>query len=46
MHGYDESVALDRVKSIEHVGIRRVYGITASPSNLFVVNGLVTGASY
>lgn len=42
MHGYDESVALDRVKSISPVGIRRVHGITATLSGLFVVNGLVT----
>jgi hypothetical protein len=44
MHGYDESVALDRVKSISPLGIRRVHGVTVSPSGLFVVNGLVTGA--
>ncbi|WP_329555588.1 LAGLIDADG family homing endonuclease [Streptomyces sp. NBC_00696] len=44
MHGYDESVALDRVKSISVIGIRNVYGIATNPSGLFVVNGLVTGA--
>jgi hypothetical protein len=44
MHGYDESVALDRVKSISSVGVRDVYGVAVSPSGLFVVNGLVTGA--
>ncbi|WP_158681020.1 LAGLIDADG family homing endonuclease [Streptomyces viridochromogenes] len=44
MHGYDESVALDRVKSIAAVGIRRVHGVMASTSGLFVVNGLVTAA--
>ncbi|WP_435282538.1 LAGLIDADG family homing endonuclease [Streptomyces koelreuteriae] len=46
MHGYDESVALDRVKSVASVGIRPVYGVTTSPSGLFVVNGLVTGAAH
>ncbi|MBR8641041.1 hypothetical protein KEF29_21265 [Streptomyces tuirus] len=46
MHGYDESVALDRVKSISSVGIRRVYGVVASRSGLFVVNGLVTAAGH
>jgi hypothetical protein len=45
MHGYDEAVALDRVKSIVPVGRRRVYGVATSPSGLFVVNGLVTGAA-
>ncbi|MFI7295830.1 LAGLIDADG family homing endonuclease [Streptomyces sp. NPDC050121] len=44
MHGYDESVALDRVKSIEPGGMRRVYGVTVSPSGLFLVNGFVVGA--
>ncbi|MGW3726495.1 LAGLIDADG family homing endonuclease [Streptomyces sp. NPDC000851] len=44
MHGYDEAVALDRVKSVVSVGSRSVYAVTASPSGLFVVNGLVTGA--
>lgn len=46
MHGYDEAVALDRVKSIVSLGSMRVYGVAASPSGLFVVNGLVTGALY
>ncbi|MEU5593479.1 LAGLIDADG family homing endonuclease [Streptomyces sp. NPDC020298] len=45
MHGYDEAVALDRVRSVVPVGSRRVYGIATSPSGLFVVNGLVTGAA-
>ncbi|WP_308297381.1 LAGLIDADG family homing endonuclease [Streptomyces sp. ISL-22] len=45
MHGYDESVALDRVRSIAPVGTRRVYGVTVNPSGLFVVNGLVAGAT-
>ncbi|MGX9886011.1 LAGLIDADG family homing endonuclease [Streptomyces sp. NPDC002276] len=44
MHGYDESVALDRVKSVSVIGTRNVYGVTTKPSGLFVVNGLVTGA--
>ncbi|MGJ5896444.1 LAGLIDADG family homing endonuclease [Streptomyces niveiscabiei] len=44
MHGYDESVALDRVKSVEPGGMRRVYDVTVSPSGLFLVNGLVVGA--
>ncbi|WP_215454469.1 LAGLIDADG family homing endonuclease [Streptomyces sp. ATCC 21386] len=44
MHGYDEAVVLDRVKTVESIGIRSVYGVLASPSGLFVVNGLVTGA--
>jgi len=44
MHGYDESVALDRVKSISVIGTRNVYGVTMNPSGLFVVNGLVVGA--
>jgi hypothetical protein len=44
MHGYDESVVLDRVKSISAIGTRNVYGVTTNPSGLFVVNGLVTGA--
>ncbi|MFD5702983.1 LAGLIDADG family homing endonuclease [Streptomyces lasiicapitis] len=42
MHGYDESVALDRVKSVAPVGEKRVYGISVSPSRLIVVNGIVT----
>lgn len=45
MHGYDEAVALDRVKNIEPVGTRRVYGVTVNPSGLFVVNGIVVGAA-
>ncbi|WP_326723932.1 MULTISPECIES: LAGLIDADG family homing endonuclease [unclassified Streptomyces] len=44
MHGYDEAVALDRVKNVAMVGSRRVYGVTVRPSRLFVVNGLVLGA--
>jgi hypothetical protein len=44
MHGYDPTLALDRVKSVVSVGSRPVYGVAASPSGLFVVNGLVTGA--
>ncbi|MFF7312583.1 LAGLIDADG family homing endonuclease [Streptomyces sp. NPDC008137] len=44
MHGYDESVALDRVKTISSLGIRRVHGVAVNPSGLFVVDGLVTGA--
>ena len=44
MHGYDESVALDRVKSISVIGTRNIYGVTTNPSGLFVVNGLVVGA--
>ncbi|MFF4361882.1 LAGLIDADG family homing endonuclease [Streptomyces sp. NPDC001604] len=44
MHGYDDSVALDRVKNISPLGVQRVCRVTASPSGLFVVNGLVTGA--
>ncbi|MEU9448480.1 LAGLIDADG family homing endonuclease [Streptomyces sp. NPDC048277] len=44
MHGYDQSVALDRVKSISPAEPQRVYGVMTSPSGLFVVNGLVVGA--
>ncbi|MFL5997684.1 MAG: LAGLIDADG family homing endonuclease [Streptomyces sp.] len=44
MHGYDESVALDRVKGISTSVVRRVFGVTVNPSGLFVVNGLVVGA--
>ncbi|WP_157852748.1 LAGLIDADG family homing endonuclease [Streptomyces iakyrus] len=44
MHGYDESVALDRVKSISVPWVQRVYGVSVNPSGLFVVNGIVTGA--
>ncbi|MFB7932437.1 LAGLIDADG family homing endonuclease [Streptomyces sp. NPDC056039] len=44
MHGYDESVALDRVKSLSPIGVRRVHGVVVDRSGLFVVNGLVTGA--
>ncbi|WP_390898598.1 LAGLIDADG family homing endonuclease [Streptomyces fulvoviolaceus] len=44
MHGYDEAVALDRVKSVSPIGVRCVYGLTVIPSGLFLVNGLVTGA--
>ncbi|MFI9765354.1 LAGLIDADG family homing endonuclease [Streptomyces sp. NPDC052415] len=44
MHGYDEAVALDRVKSVSKLGVRHVYGVTVNPSGLFVVNGLVVGA--
>lgn len=44
MHGYDESVALDRVKSVSGPEVRHVYGVTVSPSGLLVVNGLVMGA--
>jgi intein/homing endonuclease len=44
LHGYDEAVALDRVKAVTSIGSRQVYGVTSPPSRLFVVNGLVTGA--
>ncbi|MEV6763204.1 LAGLIDADG family homing endonuclease [Streptomyces sp. NPDC051105] len=44
MHGYDESVGLDRVKSISLAGARPVYGVTTSPSGLLLVDGLVLGA--
>jgi hypothetical protein len=44
MHGYDEAVALDRVKSIAPVVGRRVYSLEVRPSRLFIVNGLVVGA--
>ncbi|MFJ5556267.1 LAGLIDADG family homing endonuclease [Streptomyces sp. NPDC093250] len=44
MHGYDEAVALDRVKSIVPGGIKPVYGFVARPSGLCMVNGLVTGS--
>lgn len=44
MHGYDDAVALDRVKSVTPIGSRRLYGADVSPSHLFVVNGLVVGA--
>ncbi|MEU1182715.1 LAGLIDADG family homing endonuclease [Streptomyces sp. NPDC005820] len=44
MHGYDQSVALDRVKSIEPVGVRPVYSVVVSPSRLYLINGLVVGA--
>ncbi|GLP68351.1 hypothetical protein TUSST3_49740 [Streptomyces sp. TUS-ST3] len=43
MHGYDESVALDRVKGVSTSEVRRVFGVTVNPSGLFVVNGLVVG---
>ncbi|MFF1295499.1 MULTISPECIES: LAGLIDADG family homing endonuclease [unclassified Streptomyces] len=43
MRGYDESVGLDRVKSVSVARTRRVYGVTVSPSGLFVVNGLIAG---
>lgn len=43
MHGYDEAVALDRVKSVSDLGVRHVYGVTVNPSGLFVVNGIVVG---
>jgi len=43
MHGYDESVALDRVKDVSVSTVRRVFGLTVNPSGLFVVNGLVMG---
>ncbi|MFF0673603.1 LAGLIDADG family homing endonuclease [Streptomyces tendae] len=45
MHGYDESVALDRVASIEPAGRKRVFSFAVGPASLFIVNGLVTGAS-
>lgn len=45
MHGYDENIALDRVTSIEQAGRKRVFSIAVGPASLFVVNGLVTGAS-
>ncbi|MEU9325746.1 LAGLIDADG family homing endonuclease [Streptomyces canus] len=44
MHGYAESVALDRVKGVSTSAVRRVFGVTVNPSGLFVVNGLVVGA--
>ncbi|MDT0569319.1 LAGLIDADG family homing endonuclease [Streptomyces sp. DSM 3412] len=44
MHGYDAAVALDRVKAVESIGVKSVYGVLTSPSGLFVVNGLVAGA--
>jgi hypothetical protein len=45
MHGYDESIALDRVTSIEPAGRERVFSLAVGPASLFIVNGLVTGAS-
>ncbi|MEU3292285.1 LAGLIDADG family homing endonuclease [Streptomyces longwoodensis] len=45
MHGYDTSVALDRVTYISPPMVREVYGVTLTPSGLFLVNGLVVGAS-
>lgn len=45
MHGYDEGVALDRVTSIEPAGRNRVFSLGVGPASLFIVNGLVTGAS-
>ncbi|MEU6193572.1 LAGLIDADG family homing endonuclease [Streptomyces sp. NPDC047061] len=44
MHGYDESVALDRVKNVSSAGARPVYGVTVGSSGLFLVDGLVLGA--
>ncbi|WP_217235725.1 hypothetical protein [Streptomyces sp. AC555_RSS877] len=44
MHGYDDSVALDRVKAVTKVGRRAVYGLAAEPSGLIVVNGIITGS--
>ncbi|MEU9408096.1 LAGLIDADG family homing endonuclease [Streptomyces sp. NPDC048281] len=43
MHGYDKAVALDRVKDVSSTGARPVYGVTVSPSGLFLVDGLVLG---
>lgn len=43
MHGYDESVALDRVAAIEDAGERATYCVTVDTSSLFVANGIVTG---
>ncbi|MEU1046184.1 LAGLIDADG family homing endonuclease [Streptomyces sp. NPDC005897] len=45
MHGYDESVALDRVANIEPAGRKRVFSFAVGPASLFIVNGLVTEAS-
>jgi hypothetical protein len=45
MHGYDESVSLDRVKSVLPAGSRRLYSVKVNRSGLFVVNGLVIGAA-
>lgn len=44
MHGYDESVALDRVKAVAKVGCKAVYGLAVEPSGLIVVNGIITGS--
>ncbi|WP_283133975.1 LAGLIDADG family homing endonuclease [Rhizohabitans arisaemae] len=43
MHGYDESIALDRVAAIEDGGERATYCVTVEASNLFIADGLVTG---
>ncbi len=43
MHGYDESVALDRIVGIEDAGEVPAYCVRVEPSHLFVANGLVTG---
>ncbi|MEU4982348.1 LAGLIDADG family homing endonuclease [Streptomyces sp. NPDC021969] len=45
MHGYDASVALDRVTNIRRAGRERVFSLDVGPASLFIVNGLVTGAS-
>ena len=43
MHGYDPSVALDRIVAVEEVGMRPTYGVSVEPSHLLIAHGLVMG---
>jgi hypothetical protein len=43
MHGYDPTVALDRIVAIEDAGERATYCVTVNTSSLFIANGIVTG---
>jgi intein/homing endonuclease len=44
MHGYDEAVALDRVKAVSGVGQKPVYGSVVEPCGLIVANGIITSS--